>query len=160
MEIKVKNTAVTITFNYLMMFKVDKQLATRNPQTGESNKDGVGALFSAVLNREDDGLVNLIKLALPKSVKSISDDDIVEAIGSHVAGLVEEGLDEEVAYDRLFDDVKDEMVASGFFRKKISKYIDNLDRAVKLMAEQTDDDVTLQVQVLNETIGTMKSALS
>lgn len=161
MELKIKNVTVSIAFNYLMMFKVDKQLATRNPQTGASNNDGVGALFLAILNQEDEGLLNLIKLALPKSKNSISDDDIIEAIGEHVASLVDEGLDEEAAYSRLFDDVKAEMVDSGFFKTKISKYIDNMERARTMLSGRTDmEDLGIQLQSLDETIGMMKNALS
>ena len=45
MEFKVKNKIIEIKFDYRTMFKVDKQLATKNKETGASNNDGVGTLF-------------------------------------------------------------------------------------------------------------------
>jgi hypothetical protein len=39
MEFKVKNKIIEIKFDYRTMFKVDKQLATKNKDTGASNND-------------------------------------------------------------------------------------------------------------------------
>ncbi|MGT2623936.1 tail assembly chaperone [Streptococcus thoraltensis] len=162
MEITVKNAVADITFNYGMMFKVDKEMSTVNPQTGERNNDGVGALFTKIINRSDDGLVSLIRLALPKSAKKVSEEDIVSAIGSYIDEKVDnDGLDEAEAYRSIFEEVKTEMVDSGFFKEKISTYIQNMEKALRYMEVQEDsEDKALQVAATEEIIGTMKNALS
>ncbi|MEG3234979.1 tail assembly chaperone [Streptococcus suis] len=158
MEIKVKSTVVTISFNYLLMFKVDKELATKNPETGLSNNDGVGSLFLKILNKEDSGLVDLIKASLPKSAKNITEEDIVVAIGEHIDRLVEAGEDAETAYHSIFEEIKQEMVDSGFFKSKISKYLTNLEKVRRYYESQ--EESKMQLTEFDEIIGTMKSALS
>lgn len=162
MEIKVKNAVADITFNYGMMFKVDKELSTVNPQTGERNNDGVGALFTKIINRSDDGLVSLIRLALPKSAKKVSEEDIVTAIGDYIEEKMEnDGIDEAEAYRAIFDDVKTEMVDSGFFKEKILTYIQNMEKALRYMDAQEDsEEKVIQLAATEEIIGTMKNALS
>ncbi|MGT2833412.1 hypothetical protein Javan249_0040 [Streptococcus phage Javan249] len=162
MEITVKNAVADITFNYGMMFKVDKEMSTINPQTGERNNDGVGALFTKIINRSDDGLVSLIRLALPKSAKKVSEEDIVSAIGNYIEEKMDnDGLDEAEAYRSIFEEVKTEMVDSGFFKEKISTYIQNMEKALRYMEAQEDnEDKALQVAATEEIIGTMKNALS
>ncbi|MXQ48163.1 hypothetical protein GRB29_01865 [Streptococcus pneumoniae] len=162
MEIKVKNSVATIAFNYGMMFKVDKELSTVNPQTGERNNDGVGALFTKIINHSDEGLVSLIRLALPKTAKKVSEEDIVVAIGEYIEEKMEtDGLDEAAAYRAVFEEVKSEMVDSGFFNEKILTYITNMEKALRYMEAQEDsEDKVIQVAATEEIIGTMKSALS
>ncbi|MFH6650416.1 hypothetical protein [Streptococcus suis] len=159
MEIKVKSTVVNIKFDYALMFSVDKELATRNKETGQSNNDGVGALFLKILNKEDSGIVDLIKISMPKSAKNVAENDIIAAIGNHIEHLVvEEGLEIEVAYDSIFNEIKQEMVDSGFFKSKISKYLKNLEKARRYF--ETQEDSEMQLEEFDEIIGTMKSALS
>ena len=154
MEFKVKNKIIEIKFDYRTMFKVDKQLATKNKETGASNNDGVGTLFNNILNRNDEGLVDLILLSANKAFsKAISEDDAITAI--------EDWLVEHDAADteNLFEEIQQEMVDSGFFRNKILKYIENLETAVEYMKAQEDSEA-LQVEVTEKLIGRMKSALS
>lgn len=154
MEFKVKNKIIEIKFDYRTMFKVDKQLATKNKETGASNNDGVGTLFNNILNRNDEGLVDLILLSANKAFsKAISEDDAITAI--------EDWLVENDAADteNLFEEIQQEMVESGFFRNKILKYIENLETAVEYMKAQEDSEA-LQVEVTEKLIGKMKSALS
>ena len=154
MEFKVKNKIIEIKFDYRTMFKVDKQLATKNKETGASNNDGVGTLFNNILNRNDEGLVDLILLSANKAFsKAISEDDAITAI--------EDWLVENDAADteNLFEEIQQEMVDSGFFRNKILKYIENLETAVEYMKAQEDSE-PLQVEVTEKLIGKMKSALS
>ncbi|HFI0135928.1 TPA: tail assembly chaperone [Streptococcus suis] len=159
MEIKVKSTVVNIKFDYALMFSVDKELATRNKETGQSNNDGVGALFLKILNKEDSGIVDLIKISIPKSAKNIVENDIIAAIGNHIEHLVvEEGMEIEAAYDSIFNEIKQEMVDSGFFKSKISKYLKNLEKARRYF--ETQEDSEMQLEEFDEIIGTMKSALS
>ncbi|NQG98049.1 hypothetical protein HO675_08130 [Streptococcus suis] len=159
MEIKVKSTVVNIKFDYALMFSVDKELATRNKETGQSNNDGVGALFLKILTKEDSGIVDLIKISMPKSAKNVAENDIIAAIGNHIEHLVvEEGMEIEVAYDSIFNEIKQEMVDSGFFKNKISKYLKNLEKARRYF--ETQEDSEMQLEEFDEIIGTMKSALS
>ena len=154
MEFKIKNKIIEIKFDYRTMFKVDKQLATKNKETGASNNDGVGTLFNNILNRNDEGLVDLILLSANKAFsKAISEDDAITAI--------EDWLVEHDAADteNLFEEIQQEMVDSGFFRNKILKYIENLETAVEYMKAQEDSEA-LQVEVTEKLIGKMKSALS
>ena len=154
MEFKVKNKIIEIKFDYRTMFKVDKQLATKNKETGASNNDGVGTLFNNILNRNDEGLVDLILLSANKAFsKAISEDDAITAIEDWL-------VDNDAAdTENLFEEIQQEMVDSGFFRNKILKYIENLETAVEYMKVQEDSE-PLQVEVTEKLIGKMKSALS
>ena len=154
MEFKVKNKIIEIKFDYRTMFKVDKQLATKNKETGASNNDGVGTLFNNILNRNDAGLVDLILLSANKAFsKAISEDDAITAIEDWL-------VDNDAAdTENLFEEVQQEMVDSGFFRNKILKYIENLETAVEYMKAQEDSEA-LQIEVTEKLIGKMKSALS
>ncbi|MCO7178917.1 tail assembly chaperone [Streptococcus gallolyticus] len=154
MEFKVKNKIIEIKFDYRTMFKVDKQLATKNKETGASNNDGVGTLFNNILNRNDEGLVDLILLSANKAFsKAISEDDAITAIENWLA-------DNEAAdTESLFEEIQQEMVDSGFFKNKILKYIKNLETAVEYMKAQEDSEA-LQAEITEKLIGKMKSALS
>ena len=154
MEFKIKNKIIEIKFDYRTMFKVDKQLATKNKETGASNNDGVGTLFNNILNRNDEGLVDLILLSANKAFsKAISEDDAITAIEDWL-------VDNDAAdTENLFEEIQQEMVDSGFFRNKILKYIENLETAVEYMKAQEDSEA-LQVEVTEKLIGKMKSALS
>ena len=154
MEFKVKNKIIEIKFDYRTMFKVDKQLATKSKETGASNNDGVGTLFNNILNRNDEGLVDLILLSANKAFsKAISEDDAITAIEDWL-------VDNDAAdTENLFEEIQQEMVDSGFFRNKILKYIENLETAVEYMKAQEDSEA-LQIEVTEKLIGKMKSALS
>ena len=154
MEFKVKNKIIEIKFDYRTMFKVDKQLATKNKETGASNNDGVGTLFNNILNRNDEGLVDLILLSANKAFsKAISEDDAITAIEDWLVEHDAEGT------ENLFEEIQQEMVDSGFFRNKILKYIENLETAVEYMKAQENSEA-LQIEVTEKLIGKMKSALS
>ena len=154
MEFKIKNKIIEIKFDYRTMFKVDKQLATKNKEIGASNNDGVGTLFNNILNRNDAGIVDLITLSANKAFsKAISEDDAITAIEDW---LVEHDAE---STEILFEEIQQEMVDSGFFRNKILKYIENLETAVEYMKAQEDSEA-LQVEVTEKLIGKMKSALS
>ena len=154
MEFKVKNKIIEIKFDYRTMFKVDKQLATKNKDTGASNNGGVGTLFNNILNRNDEGIVDLITLSANKAFsKAISEDDAITAIENW---LVDNDAEDT---ESLFEEIQQEMVDSGFFKNKILKYIENLETAVEYMKAQEDSEA-LQVEITEKLIGKMKSALS
>ncbi|XJS09845.1 tail assembly chaperone [Aerococcaceae bacterium WGS1372] len=148
---------VEINFNYRLMFKVQKELATVNKETGEKNNDGVGVLFSAIVNEDDKGLVDLIRLCLPKG-KKIEDNEIIEGIERAILELDKE--DTEAGYSLLFEHIKDEMIESGFFKKKISKYIENMQQITGYLEEQEDKESQMQIKLIKKQIGEMESAMS
>ena len=154
MEFKVINKIIEIKFDYRTLVNVDKQLATKNKETGASNNDGVGALLNNILNRNDEGLVDLILLSANKAFsKAISEDDAITAIEDWL-------VDNDAAdTENLFEEIQQEMVDSGFFRNKILKYIENLETAVEYMKAQEDSEA-LQIEVTEKLIGKMKNALS
>ena len=151
MEFKVGNRMIEIVFDYKTMFKVDKQLASKNPQTNESNKDGVGVLFTQVLNREDDAIINLIKVSAKQDKKALSDAEILDAVASYV---------EENGYVETFEELERAMVDSGFFNVKISKYIENMEQAIGWMEEEKTKANSMEVKAIKGIIGKMKNALS
>lgn len=154
MEFKVKNKMIEIKFDYRTMFKVDKQLATKNKDTGASNNDGVGTLFNNILNRNDEGIVDLIILSANKTLsKAVSEDDAITAIETW---LVDNDADDT---ESLFKEIQQEMIDSGFFKNKILKYIKNLETAVDYMKAQENSEV-LQIEITEKLIGEMKNALS
>lgn len=151
MEFKVGNRMVEVVFDYKTMFKVDKQLASKNPQTNELNNDGVGVLFTQVLNREDDAIINLIKVSSNQNKKALSEGEILDAVASYV---------EENGYIETFEELEKEMVDSGFFNVKISKYIENMEQAIGWMEEEQNKANSIEVKAIKEIIGKMKNALS
>ena len=151
MEFKVGNRMVEVVFDYKTMFKVDKQLASKNPQTNELNNDGVGVLFTQVLNREDDAIINLIKVSSPQNKKALSEGEILDAVASYV---------EENGYIETFEELEKEMVDSGFFNVKISKYIENMEQAIGWMEEEQNKANSMEVKAIKGIIGKMKNALS
>ncbi|MGX7077363.1 tail assembly chaperone [Globicatella sanguinis] len=151
MEFKVGNRMVEVAFDYKTMFKVDKQLASKNPQTNELNNDGVGVLFTQVLNREDDAIINLIKVSSNQNKKALSEGEILDAVASYV---------EENGYIETFEELEKEMVDSGFFNVKISKYIENMEQAIGWMEEEQNKANSMEVKAIKGIIGKMKSALS
>lgn len=157
MEFKVKNKVIEIVFDYRTMFKVDKKLASKNAETGMSNGDGVGNLFNKILNHDDDGIVDLILLSANKAFsRGVSEDDAIAAI--------EAWLDEheEDSTKALFEEIQAEMIASGFFKEKILKYITNLKEVLKTMKAQDNEseERALQIMGLEKIIGKMENAVS
>ena len=111
-------------------------------------------MFNNILNRNDEGLVDLILLSANKAFsKAISEDDAITAIETW---LVDNDADDT---ESLFEEIQQDMVDSGFFKNKILKYIENLETAVEYMKAQEDSE-TLQVEITEKLIGKMKSALS
>ena len=127
MEFKTKNNKVIkIKFDFRTMFMINKQLATKNKDTGASNNDGVGTLFNNILNHNEQGLIDLITVAGKTSLgKALTEDDAIVAI--------EKWLEDNDAEDteKLFEEIKEEMIESGFFKGKILKYIKGMQMQFK-----------------------------
>jgi len=154
-NIKVKGKDQEVKFNYGLNFKANKKLGSKNAQ-GESQNDGAGILFIQTMEKEDDALINLIQLVCPKATET----EAVEAIESYMKELVDGGLSEEEAYDKIFDDLKEEMLTSGFFVNKIKKYMKNLDKAVNLLNSKEDEESKIQKLEIEDLLGRMKKEIS
>lgn len=151
MELTVAKRTVEIKFDFKTMFKINNKLGSVNKDTGERNADGVGALFYKILERDDSALMDLIRLSSTAGKKAPSDDEILDAI----ADIVEE----EGTTENLFKELEDDMVASGFFKEKISKYIDNMETSVKYLETREAED-TAQIALVKDMIGKMRDAIS
>ena len=139
-DIKVKNKDCNIKFNY-----ANKKLGTKDAD-GNSQNDGAGILFVQVLEKEDDALVNLLQLV----DKNFTENDVLEAVQNYTDNLVNSGMGEEEAYNQIFADLKEEMLASGFFVSKIRKYKENLEKAHKVIAARETEESKLQADELKK----------
>ena len=153
--IKVEEKDVEIKFNYRLNFKANKKLGTKN-ENGEPQNDGAGILFTQVLEGEDAALINIIQLMDDK----FTENDVLDAIGEYVENLVDDEVTEEQAYAQIFEDLKEEMLASGFFVSKIRKYLENLELARDYTDSKSDEASKLAVQKLTELIDRVKKELS
>lgn len=151
--VQVKGKELPIKFNYRMVFKANKKLGTINAETKERNSDGAGVLFSKVLEQEDDAIFEIINLA---ATEKLSENEIFEAMEDFFSKF----KDEEEAYDAIFAQMKDEMLASGFFKKKIKKYVENLEKAIKVLEKKDTDESKDQVEAIKELADKMKSEIS
>ncbi|MBP2621122.1 tail assembly chaperone [Streptococcus panodentis] len=157
MEFKIGNKIIEIKFDYHLMFKIDKEMATKD-ENGQPSNNGIGTLFYKIVNRDDQGLVDLIQYCGSKKGKAVTEDEALKAIEDYF-----EKSDADDPQEELFEAVQDEMVASAFFRKKIFKHIDNLKLGLELAKTQAkENDVTaeMQTKALSEIIGKMENALS
>lgn len=158
MEFTVGSRAIEIKFDYMLMFKVNKELSTRD-DNGKPNEDGVGALFLRVVERNDSALVDLIKLCASKKAKAVSDEEALSAIALKLEEM------DATNTEPIFKAIEEEMVDSGFFNEKVLKYTEKLELALKYLkakSETAEDQATAQFQIeqTEAQIGRMKSALS
>lgn len=154
-DIKIKNKEHKIKFNYALNFRANKKLATKDNK-GNSQNDGAGVLFVQVLEKEDDALINLIQLV----DKNCSENDALAAVENYINNLIESGMDEEQAYSQIFIDLKDEMLASGFFVSKIRKYLETLEKAYRVLENRNTEEEKLQTEELKRLADRIKKEIS
>ena len=157
MEFNVAKKIVEIKFDYRLMFKIDKDMATKDAN-GQSAGNGVGALFFKIVNRDDQGIVDLIRDLARKKGKAVSEDEALAAIEARF-----EKSESDDPQEELFQEIEEEMVQSGFFKKKILKYIENMKLGQELaqaQAEAGDQTAEAQVKAISEIIGKMENAVS
>ncbi|EZK68236.1 hypothetical protein Z482_01182 [Streptococcus pyogenes ABC020047395] len=70
MEFTAAKRNIDIKFDFKTMFKINNKLGTINPETGERNADGVGALFFNILERNESAIVDLVRLSAGSGKKS------------------------------------------------------------------------------------------
>lgn len=149
--ITVKNKEVKIKFNYMMLFKANKKLGTKD-ENGKSQNDGAATLFVNVLEQEDDALIDIIQLA-----SDCTENDALKAIEDYM--INSEIENEEEAYTQIFNDLKAEMLASGFFVKKVKKYIENLEKAIPILEAKKDTESKTQAAAVKDLAERMKKEI-
>lgn len=156
-ELRVKNQIIEIKFNYRLMFEVQRRISTKNKETGDSNNDGVGSLFLKILNQEDEGIFDLVDLVKKKNDK-YTESDVMQGIEDYIL----EFDDVEDGYDAIFKEIQEEMVESGFFKKKILKYIDTMKQSAEIMEnkEKRTQDETMAVDYIKRQITKLEEAMS
>lgn len=112
MEFSVAKKIVEIKFDYRLMFKIDKDMATKDAN-GQSDGNGVGALFFKIVNRDDQGIVDSIQYCASKKGKAVSEDEALAAIEARF-----EKSESEDPQEELFQEIEEEMVQSGFFQEE------------------------------------------
>ena len=88
----------------------------------------------------------------------MSEDEALAAIEARFEKSASDDPQEE-----LFQEIEEEMVQSGFFKKKILKYIENMKLGQELaqaQAEAGDQTAEAQVKAISEIIGKMENAVS
>ena len=145
MEFTVGSRAIEIKFDYMLMFKVNRELSSRD-ENGQPNEDGVGALFLRVV-------------CASKKAKAVSDEEALTAISAKLEEL------DATTTEPIFKAIEEEMVDSGFFNEKVLKYIEKLELALKYLkakAETAQDQATAQFQIeqTEAQIGRLKNAIS
>ncbi|MEB8416310.1 hypothetical protein NGG16_02530 [Enterococcus casseliflavus] len=154
-DIKLKGKEQKIKFNYMMLFKANKKLASKD-KDGKSQNDGAGVLFVQVIEKEDDALINLLQLVDSKA----TENDVLEAVNGYINELVETGMNEEEAYNQIFLDLKEEMLASGFFVSKIRKYLENLEKVLTILESRKTEEDKIQSLELKKLVEKISKEIS
>ncbi|MGM0206433.1 hypothetical protein IGI96_000902 [Enterococcus sp. DIV0421] len=154
-DITVKNKLVQIKFNYALNFRANKKLGSKD-KDGNRQNDGAGVLFVQVLEKEDDALINLLQLV----DKGFTENDILDAVQNYTDNLVENGLSEEQAYNQIFDDLKEEMLNSGFFVSKIRKYTENMEKVLEILSTRKTEESKLQASEIKKLVEKIKKEIS
>lgn len=152
--VNIRGKDLEIKFNYRMMFKANRELGSID-EKGNKNEDGASNLFMRVMNQEDTAIFDLIRLA-HKGGKALTEDEIFDAIEKRFEDCEDEGE----AYDKLFNDVKEEMLNSGFFMKKLQAQIENMEKGKDILKEKEDETSKTQVKLLTDLIDSIKKEIS
>ena len=91
-----------------------------------------------------------------KGEKALTEDEIFDAIEKKFEDCEDEGE----AYDKLFNDVKEEMLNSGFFMKKLQAQIENMEKGKDILKEKEDETSKTQVKLLTDLIDSIKKEIS
>lgn len=146
--IDVKGKELEIKFNFRLMFKVNKELATKD-DNGVNQENGAGQLFMNITERKDSALIDLIKIA--SGDKKLTDNDIVDAIGDYA---------EEHGYETLYEEVEAEMLNSGFFLQKIHKTLEDMKFGQSLMTNSKDEQEVMQAKAIDKVITRLEKKIS
>lgn len=150
---KVKNKEQKIKFDFKTLFKANKELSTKNPETGAKNDDGAFNLFNQINEGMDEGIVKLIQLT---GDKKVTENEALEAMAQY---MEDSELDEEEAYEQLFKDVKDELLNSGFFVGKLKKQIKTMEKGAQTIKKHGTKEQKEQIPIMEDQIEMLKKEI-
>ena len=137
-----------IKFNFRLMFKVNKDLATTD-DNGNRQENGAGQLFINITERKDSALVDLIRIAA--NDKKLTDDTILDAIEDYAA---------EHGYEEMYDEIEKELLDSGFFLQKIQKTLEDMKFGRELMQDSKSEQEQMQAQAIDKVIQRLEKKIS
>jgi polyhydroxyalkanoate synthesis regulator phasin len=143
-----------IKFDFKTLFKANRSLSSKNPETGERNNDGALNLFSQINDGSEEGIINLIQLTSGK--KNTTEDHAIEAMAKY---MEESDLDEEEAYNQIFKDVKEEILNSGFFVGKLKKQVEKMEQGAETVKKHGTDEQKAQIGVMEDMISSVKKEI-
>lgn len=146
--IMVAGKELDIKFNFGLMFKVNKELATTD-DNGVKQENGAGQLFMDITERKDSALINLIRIA--SKDKKLTDDKIIDAIEVYA---------EEHGYDELYDAIEQELLDSGFFMQKIQKTLDDMRFGQELLSNTEDETKKQQALAVEKVVARLEKKIS
>ena len=146
--IEIKGKDLEIKFNFGLMFKVNKALATTD-ENGAKQENGAGQLFMDITERKDSALINLIRIA--SGDKKITDDAIIEAISDYA---------DEHGYEELYDAIEAELLDSGFFMQKIEKTLADMKFGHELLKDTEDKEQQTQAKAVQKVMERLENKIS
>lgn len=154
LDITVKGKPVETKFSYRKFFKANQQFETTNTETGEGNKDGAVQLFMNIAQqKDDDALIDFLQLSAEGKA---TQNDVFKGIEDYVE---EYDGDEKEAYNNLFDGIKEEMLASGFFVGKIETFLKNMEQGLEIMQRRDPEDENGEQATIKETMNRLRSEI-
>ena len=151
---EVKGKEQKVKFDFRTLFKANRKLSSTNPDTGDKNDDGAYNLFNQINSGSEEGIINLIQLT---SSRKLTEDDALEAMDKYVEDL---GIDEEEAYNQLFEDVKNELLDSGFFVGKLKKQIETIEKGIQALEKHGTEEQKEQIPLMKEQLDSLKKEIS
>lgn len=151
----IKGKEQEIKFNFRLLFKANRKLSSKDPETGEVGNNGALNLFTQINEGREEGIISLIELAAGN--KKVNEDDALESLELYMADT---GLDDEEAYNQVFIDVKDEILDSGFFVGKLKKQVEALENNVETIRKHGTDEQKAQIEVMKDMIDSVKKEIS
>lgn len=147
--LNVKKASIALKFDFALMYKVNEKFSNVD-ENGNALIDGVPMLYGRLDAEDDAALVELIEIATPASVKA-NTPDILAAIQNYVETLSENaGISVGAAYEQLYENVKNGF-RDGFFARKISRYLDQLETAIEKQKALTQtDEVKETIEALEQ----------
>ncbi|MHC5281160.1 tail assembly chaperone [Listeria kieliensis] len=152
-ELEIAGQNKEIKFNYGLVFKINREFATKDEKTGEAQGNGAGLLFTQILEKDDDALFKLLQIVC-KGKDKLDEKKYFEAIEKYAENFD----DEEEAMNSLFKELKDEMVLSGFFKQKVRKFVETMDKAIKKLESKEEEKE--QAEMMKETAELIKKEIS
>lgn len=146
--INIKGKDLAIKFNFGLMFKVNKELATAGDD-GVKQENGAGQLFMDITERKDSALINLIRIA--SGDKKLTDDAIIDAISEYA---------DAHGYEEMYEEIEAELLSSGFFMQKIEKTLADMKFGYELLKDTEDKDQQTQVKAVAKVVERLENKIS